>query len=453
MLLSEKHSSLEVNYESRRQYFPYLGLSHVLGYLGVVTAEDFKTDNYQHYDRIGKTGLELAYEDILRGRDGIRQIEVDALNKEKNIIAFQESIDGSDLTLTLDAKAQSKLYSIMADNASRYGRYKMAGVVLDAHDGGVLAMVSLPIFDNNIFTSSLDQDVFSKIINDPATPLLNRAIAGKYPFGSIFKPVVAAAALEEDLIDGQFTVFSSGGVELGNSFFPDWRSGGHGLTDVKWALADSVNTFFYTIGGGNNQWLQQGLGMEKIINYANDFGLGQKTDIDLNTEEAGFLPSKRWKEETFDERWYVGDTYNLSIGQGYLLGTPIQAATLMSYFTNGEILQPHFIKETNNNNQIEQYQPKVVVKDIISEDNLNILRRGLRQAVEKGTAKSLLAVDVPVAAKTGTAQFNRNKTPHSWLTAFAPYQEPEIIVAILVEEGGDQGVAVTVAREFLQWYF
>ena len=453
MLWSEDHPELSVTYEPRRSYFDYLGLAHVMGYLGSIDEDDFDKGNYRYNDRIGKTGLEFIYEDILRGQDGLRQIEVDALNKEKNIVAWQEPQDGQDLVLTLDAKAQQKLYEIMSNNAQQYDKPKMAAVVLDAHDGGVLAMMSLPTYDNNIFTATLNIEDYNKITTDPATPLLNRAVDGAYPFGSVFKPIVAAAALEEELINSSFTVNSTGGVQIGNSFFPDWRPSGHGRTDIEWALADSVNTFFYTIGGGNNQWREEGLGINRIMKYAKNFGLGESTGIDLASEADGFLPSKNWKEKTLDERWYLGDTYNLSIGQGYLLGTPIQAAVSMAYFATGRAWQPHFIKSIKSVDGEDVYQSELALENLIDSVNLNIIRRGLKQTVEDGTATSLQSVAVPVAGKTGTAQFNRNKTPHSWFAGFAPYDDPQIVVTILVEEGGDRGLAVTVARQFMEWYF
>ncbi|MBP9802023.1 penicillin-binding protein 2 [Patescibacteria group bacterium] len=454
ILLAESEHALEINYEPRRQYFDYLGLGHVLGYLGSVNEADLDKDkNYRYNDKLGKTGLELIYEDTLRGQDGVREIEVDALNRAKNIIAWHEPVDGHDMTLTIDAAAQAKLYEVMANNAKNFDKPKMAAVVLDVQDGGILAMMSLPIFDNNIFTSSLDQEKYNSILTDPSNPLLNRVVAGTYPFGSVFKPVVAAAALQENLIDQSFSVQSTGGVQIGNNFFPDWRPSGHGKTDVRWALADSVNTFFYTVGGGNNQWLQEGLGMEKIVNYAHLFGMEKTTGIDINGEVAGFLPTKEWKEQSLGERWYLGDTYNLSIGQGYLLGTPLQAAMIMSYFATGKVYQPHFIKSVQKGDQVETYQAPVMLENLIDADNLELIRQGLRETVVSGTAQSLQSVSVEVAGKTGTAQFNSNKTLHSWFASFAPYNDPKIVTLVLVEEGGDRGLAVTVARQFLEWYF
>jgi len=454
MIMSEDNLSIKVTHEPRRQYFAELGLSHILGYLGEVTEDDLEDGKYQSHDRLGKSGIELIYEDVLKGRDGIRHVEVDALYRDKNIVSMTEPIDGSDIVLTIDAQAQKKLAEIMDDNSVRYNKPKMAAVVLDAKDGGVLAMNSLPTFDNNIFTTVLNQDDYQKIISDPNAPLLNRAMSGTYPLGSIFKTVVGSAALEEGLINASFTVRSTGGVTVGNNFFPDWRPGGHGLTNIYWAIADSVNTFFYSIGGGNNQWLNVGLGVDKMMDYAKKFGLGKETGIDLNMESAGFLPSKEWKEKTYGERWYLGDTYNLSIGQGYLLATPLQAAVLMSYFANnGQVYQPHLIRQTEEDKIIEDFDPQLALTNIISSDNLNIIRQGLRETVARGTAQSLQSVPVKVAAKTGTAQFNNNKSPHSWLAAFAPYDDAKIVITVMVEEGGDIGLAVTIAREFMEWYF
>ncbi len=448
MLLSEKKKSLEVKYEPRRNYLSSLGIAHIIGYLGEVNKEDLKK-GYNYYDRLGKTGLEYIYEDHLRGQDGFRQIEVDALLREKNIISFREPNNGADLILTIDSKAQNKLFNIMQFNSLKYNKSKMAGVVLD-REGGVLALVSLPSFDNNIFTKSLDKKKYSQILNDNDLPLLNRVIAGNYPLGSVFKIIVAAAALEEELINDSFTINSSGGVEIGNYFFPDWRSSGHGLTNIYWALADSVNTFFYSIGGGNNNFLDQGLGVKKIIEYASEFSLGKKLGIDLPGEVNGFLPSKSWKKDTFAEKWYLGDTYNLSIGQGYLTATPLQAGVLMSYFANqGEAFKPYLVKSINN----QDINKEIILTNLISSDNLGIIRAGLRKTVTDGTAQSMQSVSVEVAGKTGTAQFNNNKIPHSWFTGFAPYDNSKISIAILVEEGGDTGLAVTVAREFLEWYF
>lgn len=453
MLFSENHPSIQVSYESRREYDKDLGLAHVLGYLGVVDEEDIEND-YNYNDRIGKSGIEFIYENLLKGESGIRQVEVDAFYREKNIVSVTEPKDGKDIYLTIDAKAQRKLYEIAKENSEKYEKENIAAIVLDPNDGGVLAMLSLPTFDNNIFTSSLDRDEYNNLISNPNNPLLNRVISGTYPLGSLFKMVVGSAALEEGIINTSFTVNSTGGVTIGNNFFPDWRGSGHGITNIYWAIADSVNTFFYTIGGGNNQWLSLGLGVDRIVDYSKKFGFADYSGIDLPSEVPGFLPNKEWKEENLGERWYLGDTYNLSIGQGYLLATPMQAANLISYFANdGTVYTPHFLKESQEDETIQVQEPNIALTNVISSDNLNAIRRGLRETIKSGTAQSLQSVSVPVAGKTGTAQFRRDKEPHSWFASFAPYDEPKISMVVLVEEGSDYGLAVKITREFMEWYF
>lgn len=455
IVVNDKYPALRISFEPRRQYLSSGQFSHILGYLGVVNEKDLSgNSSYTYSDRIGRTGIEAIYEKELKGINGKRQSEVDALFNEKNLVSYVEPIPGHDIILTIDAKAQAKLSEIMEANAQRTGKNKMAAVVLDPSDGSVIAMNSLPFYDNNIFTSLLDNDAYTKIIQDPNMPLLNRAVSGEYPMGSVFKLVMGAAALQEKIVDDKFSVLSTGGVNVGGNFFPDWRPSGHGQTNIYWAIADSVNTFFYSIGGGNNQWIQEGLGVDRIIAYAKKFGLGAKTGIDLPSEAAAFLPSKEWKEENIKERWYLGDTYNLSIGQGYLLTTPMQAAQLVSYFANhGRLFVPHIIKEVKSGETSVSYEPKVALTNVVDSANLEIIRKALRETVVSGTAQSLKSVSVEVAGKTGTAQFNRNKTPHSWLVAFAPYEQPKISMAVIVEEGGDTGLAVTVTRQFLEWYF
>lgn len=455
MVVNDKYPALRISFEPRRQYLFGAQFAHLLGYLGVVSEKDLLVNpNYAYNDRIGRTGIESIYEKELKGINGKRQAEVDALFNEKNLVSYLEPTPGHDVVLTIDAKAQVKLAEVMENNAQRTGKNKMAAVVLDPSDGSVIAMNSLPFYDNNIFTSILDNDAYAKIIQDPDTPLLNRAVSGEYPMGSVFKLVMGAAALQEKIINDRFSVLSTGGVNVGGNFFPDWRPAGHGQTNIYWAIADSVNTFFYSIGGGNNQWINEGLGVDRIIDYAKKFGLGNKTGIDLPSEMSGFLPSKKWKEENMKERWYLGDTYNLSIGQGYLLSTPMQAAYLVSYFANhGKVFVPHIIKEVKGQNNNISYEPKVALTNVVDSANLEIIRKALRETVVSGTAQSLQSVSVEVAGKTGTAQFNRNKTPHSWFVSFAPYNEPKVAMAVIVEEGGDTGLAVTVTRQFMEWYF
>ncbi|PWB38954.1 MAG: penicillin-binding protein 2 [Parcubacteria group bacterium] len=455
MVLAEEEPALRVSFEPRRLYFPQYGLAHVIGYLGAVTPEDVAAKpEYNIIDRIGKTGIEYIYENYLRGQDGQRQYEVDALFHKKDVISLEEPKNGQDITLTIDSKAQQKLYDIMLADSKVSGKSKMSAIVANPKTGEILALANLPSYDNNVFTNTLEPEKYQGIVSDPNMPMLNRAISGTYPLGSVFKLVMAAAALQEKIINKDFKVHSVGGIEVGGHFFPDWRPQGHGWADIYWALADSVNTFFYSIGGGNNEWLSNGLGVDKIIEYAKKFGFSRESGIDLPSEASGFLPSKEWKEKSMGERWYLGDTYNLSIGQGFLAVTPLQALDLVSYFANrGITFQPHLLKEVGHGENKHDLQPKVSLTNLISSDNLNIVRESLRLTVTEGTAQSLQSVLVPVAGKTGTAQFRSDKTPHSWFASFAPYDEPQISMIVLVEEGGDTGLAVRITREFMEWYF
>lgn len=238
-------------------------------------------------------------------------------------------------------------------------------------------------------------------------------------------------------------------------FFPDWRAGGHGLTNVYKAIADSVNTFFYILGGGYNDI--SGLGVEKIREYAISFGLLHQTGIDLTSEAPGFFPSPQWKREVKNEQWYIGDTYNLSIGQGDVLVTPLQMNMVTAAIANGGTLyKPHLLKYFTDNNEtiIVPGENWINNESVASSEAVEVVKRAMRETVLTGSARSMQIVPVPVSGKTGTAQWHSTKLPHSWFIGFAPYDTPEVAITILVEEsgGGDQ-VAVPIARTFLTWYF
>ncbi|MCK4554296.1 penicillin-binding protein 2, partial [Candidatus Parcubacteria bacterium] len=280
-------------------------------------------------------------------------------------------------------------------------------------------------------------------------------ISGEYPSGSTIKPVIAAAALEEGIISEHTSFTSVGGIKVGQWFFPDWRAGGHGITDVRRAIAESINTFFYYIGGGHQDF--KGLGIDRIYKYGELFGLNAQLGIDLAGEVSGFLPTKKWKEETKGERWYIGDTYHLSIGQGDILVTPLQVANYTSVFANGGALyRPHLVKQilSGGDKVFKEVEPVIIRDNFIGDYNIEIVRQGMRRTVTAGSARSLQSVPVAVAGKTGTAQWSSKKNHHAWFTGFAPYDNPEVVITILVEEGGEgSDVAVPIAKEFLEWYF
>lgn len=457
-LESESWGGVILSSKTRREYDLHdsLSLSHILGYTGKVNKTELEIKpEYSPIDYIGKMGLEYFWESDLRGNYGKKQIEVDALGKEKKIINQTEQEDGYNLVLSLDVAMQREVENILKRQLLAVSSKRAVVIVSDPSNGGILAMVSLPTFDNNDFALGINTEKYSQIINDQDLPLFNRAISGEYPPGSTFKLVMSAAALEDKIINENTSINSTGGINVGQWFFPDWKAGGHGITNARKAIAESVNTFFYYVGGGYGEF--RGLGIEKIVNYAKLFNLGEQTGVDLPGEKRGFLPSKEWKEETKDELWYIGDTYHLSIGQGDLLVTPLQVSAYTSFFANGgKLYQPHLVKEilSGNDELVRKIEDSPIREGFIEEKNVEIVRQGMRQAVTSGSARSLADLPVKVAGKTGTAQWSSKKPPHAWFTGFAPYSDPEIVVTVLVEEGIEgSGISTRIAKDIFYWYF
>ncbi len=444
--------------KSRRQYeLPAKSLSHILGYTGKINQKELEEfgDEYLPIDYIGKMGIEYFWENELKGKNGKKQIEVDALGKEKKILSEEKGEDGHNLVLSIDVEAQKKLEEIITSYLKKLKLKRAAGIVMDPNNGEIIAMVSIPFYDNNIFARGISYKEYQELINNPDHPLFNRAISGEYPSGSTIKPVLAAAALQERIISEYTSFLSTGGLRIGQWFFPDWRAGGHGLVDVRKAIAQSVNTFFYYIGGGYKDF--KGLGIDRIIYYYKLFGLGSQTGIDLAGEASGFVPTPEWKEKVKGEPWYIGDTYHISIGQGDLLVTPLQVANFTSVFANkGKLYRPHLVKQILSSDDkllIEVNDPPVRA-NFIDLYNIKVVREGMRQTVLNGSARSLQSVPVSVAGKTGTAQWSSKHKPHAWFTGFAPFDKPQIVITVLVEEGGEGSyVSVPIAKEFLEWYF
>lgn len=459
-LAADSMPGVVVSSKTRREYNLYgRSLPHILGYTGKINQEELDKygEEYLPIDYIGKMGVEYFWENELKGKGGKKEVEVDAMGKEKKILNKTDAEHGHNLALTIDLDVQKKLEDIIIDTMGRSPLKvtKASAVALDPRNGEVLALVSWPAFDNNIFARGISQNEYRSLLENPDNPLFNRAVSGEFPSGSVIKPVMSAAALEEGTIDEHTSFLSNGGIRVGQWFFPDWKAGGHGMTDVRKAIAQSVNTFYYIIGGGYNDFA--GLGVDRIGKYFKLFGLGEQTGIDLNGEASGFVPTKEWKEETKGERWYIGDTYHLSIGQGDLLVTPLQVADYTAFFANGgKIYRPHLLRQilTSDDSILANVESKPVREDIIKDYNVRIVREGMRQTVTSGSARSLSDLPVTAAGKTGTAQFSSKKKPHAWFTGFAPYDDSEIVVTILVEEGEEGSrIAVPIAKEFLKWYF
>lgn len=456
-----EYPAIKVTTDSRREYLAtekIPSFSHILGYMGRINEQEFenlKNEDYLRGDKIGKTGLESSHERDLRGWYGKKKIEIDAFGLEKKIISEDERVDGQNIYLAIDSSLQNASEDILLDHLSQTGKSKGSIIILNPNNGEVLSMVSWPSYDNNLFATGISQEDYSKLLNDEDKPLYNRSVSGEYPSGSTFKLVVAAAALEEGIIKPFTTVMSTGGLQIGKWFFPDWKAGGHGLTDVYKAIAQSVNSFFYYIGGGYEDF--EGLGVNRLTEWAKRFGLGEVLNIDLTGERSGFLPSPEWKKKVKKERWYIGDTYHYAIGQGDILVTPLQVAMWTSVFANGGILyRPHVVYqfEDIDSGKLMDVEPEVINDQVVSRENIDIVRGGMRLAVVEGSARRLSGLPVSVAGKTGTAQWSSSREPHAWFTGFAPYENPEVVITVLVEEGGGgDEVAVPIAYDVLSWYF
>jgi penicillin-binding protein 2 len=460
-----------IEYGSKRNYINTFSLaststtsssassfSHLLGYLGKLDDQEWNTlkinPNYLPSDDIGKTGLEKTYETELRGTYGRKKIEVDALEREQNVLAIEPPIPGKNLILSIDAEAQIKLEQLIKKQLEKLHKDKASGIAINPETGKILALVSYPFFNNNDFSGGINQKKYTGYTEDKNHPLFNRAIAGLYPAGSTLKLVVAAAALQEKIITSATTFNSTGGIQIDRWFFPDWKAGGHGLTNVTKALAWSVNTFFYYIGGGYGDF--KGMGVDVLVKYFELFNLGKKTNIDLPGESAGFVPSRIWKEKERSEQWFIGDTYNISIGQGDTTVTPLQVALWTAAIANGgNIMKPTLVDKIIDpiTKQEIFVSSTIQNKNFISSENIEIVKQGMGECVKVGSCKMLQNLPFQTGGKTGTAQWNKNRDTHAWFTSFAPYNHPQIVVTVLVEEGGEgASAAMPIVDEFLKWW-
>lgn len=441
---------------AERRYVDGSIFGHVLGYEGKIRSEEYqelKESGYILTDSIGKQGIEKSYERLLRGVHGQELIEVDALGAIKQELGIIPPQKGNDLYLSIDAGLQREAHRVMSEVLSQAKLSKGALIAMDPRNGSIRALVSFPSYDNNLFSGGISSTEYRALADDPNKPLFNRAIAGEYPPGSTIKPLLAGAALAEGLITPETTIESRGGIQVGRFFFGDWKA--HGFTDLRRAIAVSSDVYFYSIGGGYGGI--RGLGMERMKAYEERFGWGKPTGIDLPGEQNGFLPTPVWKEERFKERWYVGDDYNSSIGQGYVTTTPLQVLNATAAIANGGTLyQPQLFEKAVTINGATIPEPtKVVNQKVLPDWILQVVREGMRETVTEGTAQSLQDLSVEVAGKTGTAQFGGAKQTHGWFTSFAPYENPELAVVVLVEDQAENATyhAVPITKALYQWYF
>lgn len=455
----QNEPAMHVDASPRRHYIGDQSLSPVLGYTGKFTDDEWQLllqnpqQEYRFNDVIGKTGLESSYELQLRGTSEKASIEVNAQRREQKVITSESGTAGQNLITALDAGLQATLAEALSATVQRLRTTGGAAVAIDPRTGGVLAIVSTPTYNSNDFVTGLSPDVYRALISDKRRPLFFRAIAGEYPSGSTIKPVIAAAALDQGIISPSTSILSTGGIKIDKWFFPDWKAGGHGATNVSKAIAESVNTFFYTIGGGTETF--PGLGIDRMTQYARAFGFGAPTGLDLPGEQGGFLPSKAWKEQTKGEPWYIGDTYHFAIGQGDLLVTPLQMALSTATIANGGVLyQPRIVQAFVGSDGVTRpVEPTELRSPVEHLDALATVREGMREAVTSGSARRLQGLGVPVAGKTGTAQFGSENKTHAWFVGFAPYDHPTIAIAVIVEGGGEgHAAALPVAESGMRYW-
>lgn len=443
-----------------RQYPFGALLPHVVGYTSPVSpAELDDRDDVVPTDITGKAGLERQYDTSLRGVHGVSYGEVDAAGKILKQLDQVDPIAGVDLKLSLDVKLQAEIINILDErSASRRDNnlppLTAAVIALDPRSGAVRALVSYPAYDPNVFSQPSLTDQTANVIQDERQLLFSRATDGTYPPGSTIKPFIAAAALQEQLITPSTTVHSSGGINVGVWSFPDWKGGGHGTTNLAKAIAESVNTYFYAITGGYES--QAGLGIDRIGQYLAQFGWGAATGIDIPNEASGLIPSPAWKQAAKNESWYIGDTYHLGIGQGDVLASPLQVAVATAAIANGGTwYQPNIVHTRIYPDDTREPVTPAAHRLPIESAHVAAVRAAMRETVAgpTGSARSLQSLPVPLAGKTGTAQIGGTEDTHAWFTSFGPYDNPELVVTVLLERAGDgDKEAVPVARQIWEWW-
>lgn len=433
---------------------PY-AFSHILGYTGLVTKDDIKKNSALSIDdRIGRSGLEAFYDDALRGENGKFVFFRDAAGRTKEKKSVEVATQGATLQTSIDGGLQEFAYTRMMQGLAELGRDTGAVIAIDPRNGEVLALASAPGYD------PLD---IKKALTDPDKPLFNRAVQGVYNPGSTIKPLVATAVLSEGIVTPATQVYSPGYIDIPNPYnpqnptrFPDWKP--QGWVNVHSALARSSNVYFYEVTGGFQS--QKGLGIEKLKDWWERFRLDKKTGIDLPGEGEGFLPDPEWKERVKNDPWRIGDTYHVAIGQGDFMITPPALINYIAAIANGgKFYELHVMKSTKDvkGNTLRVIEPRLL-SDIGNEikSALPDVKQGMRDAVTKdyGTAHLLSNLPVKVGAKTGTAQIQNNQRTNSFFVGYAPYDNPEIAILVLVENSKDGAANTTpIARDIFLWYY
>ena len=473
--------------------YPYRELAgHVLGFLGPIpklAADNYKARGYEDPNEpVGLNGLEYTYQDSLRGLPGKRLVEVDILGrKSRTVNIVREPAPGLNLNLSLDIRLQEIMHNALARQLEETGAPHAVALAMDPRDGSMLGLVSLPSYDNNIFSEGLGEEYQAlEVEDDTRRPLYNYAIGGLYPPGSTFKLVTSTAALAEHVITPHTTLVDRGPIYLPNFFFPNdptqaqkfvsWNHKLnilHGPMTIVEGIGFSNDIFFYYLGGGFPDFMT-GLGSERLAKWMRLYGYGELTGVDLPGEVAAFVPDEQWKRLTNAESWTTGDSYNMAIGQGDVLGTPMQVLVSTAAVANGGyVVKPQFVQQTvDTQNRVQwQYEPEKQERLPVDPGLLDYVQKGMWYAVNgiAGTAGNSRVEGITVAGKTGTAEFcafdeelqdcshrdDKGNLPfHAWYTAYAPYENPEIVVTVFVYSGGEgSAVAIPVAQEILDAWF
>jgi penicillin-binding protein 2 len=442
---------ITVELQPRRRYLGGGLGAHALGYVGEVTEAELTNPEFADFrsgDQVGKVGLERQYNRVLRGKDGFKRVIVNSFGREMGELAEEPATPGNDLFTTLDLDLQRAAEEMIGDRSG-------AAVALDPNTGEVLAMVSKPDFDPNLFATRISAADWTSLITDTRKPLQNRVTQSHYSPGSVFKVFMAAAGLESETLNPLQTIFCPGYASFYGHTFACWKHGGHGTVSLHDAIVDSCNVFFYNVG--------KELGIDRISKYTTTMGLGRKTGIDLPNEDAGLIPSAEWKQRVFKTAWYAGETISVAIGQGAVSITPMQAAWAMGGLASGgHLKRPHLVKPEDVRRR------GFAAADIRSEEyplhgsTVDIVTRAMWGVVnEGGTGTKARIEGFDVAGKTGTAQVvgkqhavGEEYEDHAWFVGFAPYRNPEIVVAVFIENGGHGGeAAAPVAHAILETYY
>ncbi len=454
---------VEVTLQAMRWYPHGKVFAHLIGYVGQISEEELiryqqqatagngfaDTDEtapiarraiYDGTDFVGKSGLERQYERYLHGLPGGEQVEVTPLGRRVRTLQQLEPVPGARLVLSIDATLQQRAHELLQGHVG-------ALVALDPRTGELLACVSQPAFDPNLFVPRIPSNIWRALLNDPRAPLHNRVVQAAYAPGSTFKPFVALAGLETGVLTTRSHVVCPGGYPLGRRFFRCWRR--HGFVDFYNSIAQSCDTFYYITA--------QKLGPERLAHWSRLFGLGEPTGIDLPHERGGLVPDPNWKRATLHQPWFGGETLNYGIGQGYLLTTPLQmAVATMGLANRGVIYRPHLVRQiiAPDGSVLYTAKPEVIHRIPASPQNWDAIIESMVRVVERGTARRARIAGIHVAGKTGSAEFRKGGKTHSWFIAFAPAENPRVVVCVMAEEAGHGSeVAVPIAAEWLRTFF